>query len=116
MKTYPLNKNGTTTAFEIENTLISRRGIAKLLRKTPGVTDVRLGGRFGSANDVRVSFTYEGVEYEVEEPFGDNARYLVGPRDPSSSTSSIGQVEAAFRGYRPTVWQRIVNIVLMGWA
>lgn len=116
MKTYPMNKNGTTTAFEIENTLISRRGIARLLRNLPGVSNVQLGGHFGSANDVRVSFNYHGSEYEVEEPFGDNSRYLIGPKDPSPETRSIEDIEAAFRGFRPTLWRRLLSILLVGWA
>ena len=116
MKTYPLNKNGATTAFEIENTLISRRGIARLLRNVPGVSNVKLGGHFGSANDVRVSFNYRGAEYEVEEPYGDNSRYLIGPKDPSSETSSIEDIEAAFRRFRTALWRRLINVALVGWA
>jgi hypothetical protein len=100
MKTYPLNTNGMTTAFEIGNAGVSRRGIARLLRGIPDVTDVQLAGHFGSANDVRVSFKYRGFDYEVEEPYGDNSRYLIGPKEPSTTTLSIEEIEQAFRNHR----------------
>ena len=116
MRTYPFDRDGTITAFEIENTLISRRRIARLLATVPGVTDVKLGGEFGSANDIRVSFKYLGDDYEVEEPYGDNARYIVGPKDPVATRHSIEQIEAAFRGHRPALWRRFFNIIMLGWA
>ena len=116
MRTYPFNKDGTTTAFEIEHGLISRRRIARLLATVPGVTDVKLGGHFGSADDVRVYFKYLGSEYEVEEPFGDNTRYIVGPKDPAVTSHSIEAIESAFRSYRPAMWRRFFNAIFLGWA
>ena len=114
MKTFPFNKSGTTTAFEIQNLLISRRAVARVLRGVSGVSDVKLGGHFGSKNDVRVSFKYHGADYEVEEPYGDNTRYIVGPKDPTNTLRSVAEIEDAFQRYRPAIWRRLLRVVVGG--
>ena len=113
METYRTSSEGKPRiCFEIENLLISRREIAKLLKKVPGVTEIRVGGHFGSSNDVRISFKYFGDEYVVWEPFGDNSRYWIGPRTLSEDSKECGDIEAVFQGYRPAWLRAMLNELL----
>ncbi len=80
MKTYPVAKEAMAPfAFEVEHIFVPRRTIARLLTTVAGVSEVRLRGRFSSADDIRVAFTYFDRDYIVEEPHGDNSRYWIGP-------------------------------------
>lgn len=105
MKTYPIIQRGSDPfAFEIDHVCLSRRMIARLLEKIEGVTEVHLGGRFGSPDDVRIEFKFQGRDYIVMEPFGDNSRYWIGPKgdqDDTSAAANIGKIRDAFEGYKP---------------
>lgn len=106
METFLVSKGGRPTAFQIENVYVSRRAVAQLLRKTEGVTDVSLRGRFGSADDTRVEFKYRGRDYIVWEPFGDNSRYWIGPKDPEEGAADIAGLESSFKRYHPPPFHR----------
>ena len=73
------------------------------------MTEVHLGGRFGSPDDVRIEFKCLG-HFIVMEPFGDNSRYWVGPKggkDDVVATAHIGRIKAAFEGYKPPLPAKI---------
>lgn len=115
MDTYPIvdpKKGARPFAFEIENAYVSRRTVARLLRELDGVTDVGLGGRFGSSNDVRVEFKYRNRDYVVLEPFGDNSRYWIGPKDAAESGADIGEVESLFKSYRPPFHRALIGDIV----
>jgi hypothetical protein len=106
MKTYPIIQDGGPDpfAFEIDHVYLSRKMIARILDKIDGVTEVHLGGRFGSTDDDRIEFKCQGHDYIVMEPFGDNSRYWVGPKggkDDVTAAANMGQIKAAFEGYKP---------------
>lgn len=113
METFPVTKEGgRQTAFQIDNVYVSRRGLVKLLTKLTGVTDVRLRGRFGSSDEVRVEFKYLGRDYQVWEPFGDNSRYWIGPKNPENEAVGIAGLESAFKQYRPPVHRALLGDLL----
>lgn len=99
-------------AFEIENAYAGLRVIARLLGQVNGVSDVRVRGLFSKWEDVRVWFKYMGHEYVVLEPFGDNSRYWIGPKDDSGNALDIGDIENAFKDYRPPLHREIFGDVL----
>lgn len=115
MDTYPIvdpKKGECPFAFEIENAYVSRRTVARLLGGLDGVTDVGLGGRFGSSNDVRVEFKYRNHDYIVLEPFGDNSRYWIGPKNDAESAGDIGEVENIFKRYQPPFHRALMGDIL----
>jgi hypothetical protein len=115
MRTYSLidkTKGDHSFAFEIENAYVSRRTVARLLKQVDGVTEVRLGGGFTSSNDFRVEFKYRNQDYVCWEPFGDNSRYWIGPKDPDEGAGSIATVEDAFKHYRPPIYRAVIGDVL----
>jgi hypothetical protein len=115
MNTYPIvdPKQGECPfAFEIENAYVSRRTVARLLGELDGVTEVGLGGRFGSSNDVRVEFKYGNRDYVVLEPFGDNSRYWIGPKNSAENTGDISEVENVFKRYQPPLHRTLIGDIL----
>lgn len=101
MKTYlAIQRDGRVTAFEIEHACISRMTVSRILKQVAGVSGVHVAGRFGSSSDIRVAFQYFGLEYVVLEPFGDNSRYWIGPKNPGESVADARDLEDAFKRHR----------------
>ena len=113
MKTYPIVKEGANPfAFEIDHVYLSRRTIVRLLNTVEGVTEVHLGGCFGSSDDIRIEFKCQGHEYIVMEPFGDNSRYWIGPKggkDDVPAAANIGKIKSAFERYKPPLSVKLLG-------
>jgi hypothetical protein len=59
-------------------------------------------------NEDRASFKYRGVACIVNEPFGDNSRYWVGPAEPSKTPIDMRPINSAFEHY--------MNPIARAWA
>ena len=96
VKTYPhLRADGTVAYFEVSNLFPWSLGfMRRLLSSVDGVTDFKRQ-RF---NDNRFSFVYRGRPCVVNEPFGDNSRYWIGPteKDPPLDMRLIQEAFAGF--------------------
>ena len=113
MRIFPANgKDGRAIGFEIENVYVSRKAISQLLKQVDGVSDVKLGGHFGSSNDIRIEFQYLGCNYMVWEPFGDNSRYWIGPKNPEESVADAKGLEDIFRRYQPPFYRSLLGNLL----
>jgi hypothetical protein len=99
MKTYPIYASDKSTlfAFEIPNTFVRLSSIARTLASVDGVKNIERRKWFSISADVPIKFQYQGIEYIVWEPFGDNSRYWIGPRHTDGSVKDIRVVEAAFK-------------------
>ena len=110
MRTYPVGGDADGFAFEIDHVYLRRETIVHLLNMVDGVTDVHLGGGFGSRDDIRVEFKCQGHDYIVMEPFGDNSRYWIGPKggkDDVAVAANMGKIKAVFARYRPPLAVKI---------
>lgn len=97
MRVYgPVATGGRTLAFEVENLGLSRRVLRRILESAPGVTDLRLSGRF-SGDDNRACFRFDGVDFVVWEAWGDNSRYWIGPADTNAPAPDVEPLMQAFR-------------------
>lgn len=113
METFPLAKEGEgAVAFEIENAYASRRTIASLLEQAEGISDVRLRGRFGSSDDVRIEFKYLGWSYIVWEPYGDSSRYWIGPKNLEERAEGIAELQEVFKRYQPPFYRALLGDLL----
>lgn len=114
MKTFPLSdsESGVKYAFEIEVAYIGPKRIAKLLTDAPDVSKVRVRRLFGPDPEIHVSFNYMDLPYVVWEPYGDNSRFWIGPKDSSITDVNITPVEAIFRDYRPPLVKRVIGNLL----
>src|SRR3989338_10516651 len=95
MKVYDLkDKTGRVFAFEVDNLLLQRRGVGKVVRTIPGARITRVSG-----DDEFCEFEVEGKVFVAEEPWGDNSRYWIGPRPPEWC-EPVATVRAAFLQYQ----------------
>lgn len=80
------DEQGNLRGLEVSSD-ISRRRMAKLLAKIPGlqVTKVTSGFSFNfivpNLDELVCDFTFLGIAYDVTEDFGDSDRYWIGPKD-----------------------------------
>ena len=93
MTTYPiLRPDGAIQAFEISSSWLTFRPIFRLLRSVSGVENVKRNW----FNDDRISFTFRGRPCVVNEPWGDNSRFWIGPATPDPELD-MAPVNDAFR-------------------
>ena len=98
MKTWPITRSdGSLHGFEVTSAWITFGPLFRILRSVPGVTHVRRNW----FRDDRVLFNFRGVAAVVNEPWGDNSRYWIGPADPEAFPQiDISPLHEAFRRYR----------------
>ncbi len=89
MKTYPLlNDADQMTGFEISSLFFpSSASVSRFFEKCPGVQVTRRRKLFESGNEVHAELEFEGGTLIVWEPFGDNSRFWIGPKEESETTS-----------------------------
>jgi hypothetical protein len=73
-------EDGRLRGFEVENLWLGRRGAARVVRSIPGVRLVQAKWSWWARDDF-CEFELNGVRFFIEEPFGDNSRYWIGPRE-----------------------------------
>jgi hypothetical protein len=116
MRTFEIHSDddGYFVAFEIENAYIRPKKVGEILSAVGGVTNVAVGKSSGESRDIRVAFNYLGIEYIVWEPYGDNSRYWIGPKqmDGNLSNIDITPLETAFRDYEPPFLVKIVGALI----
>ena len=98
VKTYPLtNKQGRLHAFEISNLSVGRRGVVKIIKKISGSSIEKEPKIFSWSREAEFCrFKVESQQFSVEEPFGDNSRYLV-RAEPPGWCPQMEIVEKSFR-------------------
>jgi hypothetical protein len=101
MRIYDLRSaTGELHAFEISNLFVSRSRACKIAASVPGVELMKAEKSwFGS--DVFCQVRLGSTVIEIEEPFGDNSRFLVSGNPPGWS-AELAQVREAF-ATRPTI-------------
>src|ERR1700730_8283423 len=97
MKTYPIRKpDGSLHGFEIRNTSISMGAIRRILDSVDGVSNLNRQWR----SEDRLTFVFRGAPWVVHEPFGDNSRYWIGPREAKNHALGVGPIHDAFVSYK----------------
>lgn len=97
MKTYDLkDAKGRVFAFEVPNTLLTRKRVCKIVQSLPGAR--LLSGRKELAEEEFCTFEVQGQRFKALEPFGDSSRYWIGP-EPPSWCEQIALVRDAFIQY-----------------
>jgi hypothetical protein len=114
MKTYPIidEASGRSFAFEVENAYVSSSALGRLLTGIDGVTSVRKRKAFRRPDDVHIEFEYLGREHVVWEPFGDNSRYWIGPKETKGHATNIQPIEERFKSYRPPLARQLLGDIL----
>jgi hypothetical protein len=96
MKLYEIrDEQARVIAFEVDNFLISRRRVARIVETIVGARITFRPKWFFWPQAVFCKFEIEGDRFCVEEPFGDNSRYWIGG-DPPGWYQTFSQVVTAF--------------------
>lgn len=114
METYPSidEKNGGPPfAFEIENDYVGLGTVAHILKEIDGVTEVRMRRLFSKWEEIHIWFKYANHDCVVWEPFGDNSRYWIGPKNPEEKFD-VREIENAFKRYRPPFHRAVIGDIL----
>jgi hypothetical protein len=115
METYPIfkeEKDNRPYAFEVENAYVRPVTIARLLKAIDGVSNVRARGIFHGSSEIHIEFRYLDQDYMVWEPYGDNSRYWIGPKDAVEDMKDISQIESVFKKYQLPFWRQILGDIL----
>ena len=99
MQTYPiLNEEGKLHAFEINNWWVGRSGAVRIIEKIPDVLVTRRSKELLSEfrEEIFCQFELHGVQFQIDEPYGDNSRYWIGKTDPGWCPE-LETIERAFR-------------------
>ena len=95
------NAEGVPHAFEVSNLLLSRARACKIAESIPGATVMRRSRLFRDKDDF-CEFRIYGETFIIEELFGDNSRYWVGPNQAGRS-ASLALVRARFEEHKSWV-------------
>jgi hypothetical protein len=97
MQTHDIkDSHGRTCAFEINNFLVSRRRVCRILRTVPGLRILRTPRFLSYFNeDEFCEFELDGKKFTAWEPYGDNSRYWIGP-EPMGWSEQVALVREAF--------------------
>ncbi|MEZ5489604.1 MAG: hypothetical protein R3F50_04735 [Gammaproteobacteria bacterium] len=103
-----INDEGEIHGFEIGNLLVTRKGVLRIVERIPEVTVTLKPKLFARPpqHDVFCQFQYQGQEFEIEEPWGDNSRYLISAVPPGPCPQ-MEFIERAFAEARS--WRNITN-------
>ena len=98
MKTYSIHdEQHELHAFQINNAFVRRRTVVRIVGSIPNVTILKKP-KFLSwfrDDDIFCVFMLNNKEFTIEEPFGDNSKYLI-VSNPPGHCSELLTVEAAF--------------------
>jgi hypothetical protein len=109
VKTYPIkDEAGQPFAVEVEVAYCGIRTLARTIASVAGVTDVSVCKPFSGSGDVRAKFHYQGDEFAVVEPFGDNSRYWIGPAA-QVPHRDVSPIEAQLKAFSPSLLRRVVG-------
>ncbi len=101
MRVYDCNdSDGGLIAFEVDNATLTRNRACRIAASIAGVEIVRRSRLFRDSDDF-CEFLIDGETFIIEEPFGDNSRYWIGPKD-STQHKSLLTIREAFE--RHSTW------------
>lgn len=120
MRIYPLSSaEGVPHAFEVDNLLLTRGQACKIAESIPGAVIIKRSRLFRDTDDF-CEFKIGDDVFVIEEPFGDNSRYWVGPKDakPSPSLEVVRNAFEAHESWRVPVRNALVLAITLGaiWA
>ena len=103
MTVYDLkDREGRVVAFEVDNLVLGREGLCRVVSTIPGARLLRRPVSFSWFRESTFcEFELGGVRFSADEgPWGDDSRYWVGP-EPPRWVPELEAVRQAFLGHRP---------------
>ena len=91
--------DGRVQAFEVPSFFLDRRAVRQIVQAIPGATLLA----YRPHKERLCEFKVGGVAYLVHEPFGESARYWVGPLEAGWSPH-LAVIRETFARARPFLW------------
>ncbi len=114
MRTHPIHdKEGQLLGFEISS-LLGRRIARRIAASVPGARVIASNLR----SEVFFEFEVAGETFVIEEPFGDNSRYWIGPAGAgrSAATQTVhSHFEKSRLGSRAVAMGAVLCVALVIW-
>jgi hypothetical protein len=111
MRTFDIrNESGELIGFEIENLFVGRSRVVKSIASISG-SEILVRPRLFRRADIFCEFKLEEEYFIVEEPFGDNSRYLIAHKD-GLETEQLKLVKNVFEKLRPWFSLQAVFVAL----
>jgi hypothetical protein len=85
-------------AFEVDNHFLTRRRACRIAASVSGAAVVKTSRLFRDSDDF-CHFKIGDATYVIEEPFGDNSRYWIGPKE-SGRRDDLAVIRAAFAAHQ----------------
>lgn len=105
------NENGDLIGFEVQNVLIGRNKVVKTISSITG-SEILLRPRLFDGAEVFCEFRLGGEDFVVEEPFGDNSRYLIAHKH-GLATEQLNTVKNVFKNLNPFIGLQTIFFALL---
>lgn len=99
---------GEHTGLQVHVLDVGLSDLRRLLLLVDGVSDVRGRPLLARWGDDRLRFRYNGRDWKVLEPFGDNSRYWIVREDATPTAVEIRSIETVLASHRPPLHRRIL--------
>jgi hypothetical protein len=110
MKVHDLvDSAGRLCAFEVDNHFLTRRHASRIAATVAGVVVVKTSRLFRDSDDF-CHFKIGEATYVIEEPFGDNSRYWVGPIE-FERRDDLAAIRATFEAHQ--AWKSPLLLVCL---
>jgi len=114
MKTYTIkDNNGNPFAFEIDSVYISVRKLTKILSSLEKIRNIKTRRLFERNKENHIEFEYLDDPFVIWEPFGDNSRYWIGPKDTEKKTAKITDIEEILKSYKPPFLIKLLGDLIL---
>ncbi|MCP5005046.1 MAG: hypothetical protein GY941_14095 [Planctomycetes bacterium] len=113
MKTFPIkDETGNQIGFEIENAYIGVNKIVNLLSTITSVSNIKRRKLFDFKDENHIEFKFLGFDCIVWEPYGDNSRYWIGPKEEKKKKVDILVIENTFKTYIPPFYVKFIGCMI----
>lgn len=112
MRTFDIkNENGDLIGFEVRNLFIGRNKVAKTIASIAG-SEILVRPRLFDGAEVFCEFRLEGENFIIEEPFGDNSRYLITHKN-GVKVEQLNIVKNVFKSLNPLFGLQAIFVTLL---
>jgi hypothetical protein len=93
-----LNDNMALHAFTVDNLFVGRKGATDIVKSIPDALITKYPKRWSwLGEDVFCLFEVNGVQFEIEEPYGDSSEYWIGKSREGGACPELNLVAEAFK-------------------
>jgi hypothetical protein len=105
-----LNEQGKPRAFEVSNLFLTRNRACQIAASVTGAKVSKRSRVFRDSDDF-CEFNIGDETFIIEEPYGDNSRFWIGPKTQSAS-HALPAIRAKFENHNQ--WKSPISVIFIG--